>query len=306
VLHSLHYLDVTVSEPSLGVPQFMEIGYLDGIPITRYDSERGRMEPQTPWMAAGAEPEYWDSETRRSERYQHVDAWNLDILRERYNQSGGLHTLQLIFGCDLLSDGSIHGSYRYGYDGRDFLSFKLGSRSFVAADGAAQITKRRWEHEGIVAEEWTNYLQHTCVDALQRFFGYGREELERKEPPDVHVSGKVEHGILTLSCHAFGFYPSTIEINWLKGNEVWDQETQWNGVVPNTDGTFHTRASIKAQPEEQEQYRCRVEHSGMLEPGIFVWEPESSGNLILVVAVSIIAAIVVIVIGFVIWKFRSG
>ncbi|NXU21473.1 HMR1 protein, partial [Pardalotus punctatus] len=77
---SLRYLDMTVSEPGLRVPQFMEIGYLDGIPITRYDSKRGRMEPQTLWMAAGAKPGYWDSETQRSKRYQHVDAWNLDIL----------------------------------------------------------------------------------------------------------------------------------------------------------------------------------------------------------------------------------
>ncbi|NXU92137.1 HA1F protein, partial [Xiphorhynchus elegans] len=115
----------------------------------------------------------------------------------------GLHTWQRVYGCDLLSDGSVRGSDRYGYDGRDFISFELGSKSFVAADGAAQVTKRRWEHEGIVVERLTNYLENICVEELQQFVGYGREALERKEPPDVHVSGKVEHGILTLSCHAY-------------------------------------------------------------------------------------------------------
>uniref|UniRef100_A0A8C3XDR2 Ig-like domain-containing protein n=1 Tax=Cyanoderma ruficeps TaxID=181631 RepID=A0A8C3XDR2_9PASS len=53
-------------------------------------------------------------------------------------------------------------------------------------------------------------------------------------PPDVHVSGKEEHRTLILSCHAYGFYPKTI--------------TEWGG------------------------YRCRVEHPGMPEPGIFAWE----------------------------------
>ncbi|NXE44535.1 HMR1 protein, partial [Ptilorrhoa leucosticta] len=64
---SLRYLQVAVSEPSPGVPQFMSFGYLDGIPFRRYDSERGRAEPQTPWMKDGPEPEYWDRQTRIAE-----------------------------------------------------------------------------------------------------------------------------------------------------------------------------------------------------------------------------------------------
>ncbi|NXU92136.1 HA1F protein, partial [Xiphorhynchus elegans] len=115
----------------------------------------------------------------------------------------GLHTVQRVSGCDLLSDGSVRGSRRDGYDGWDFLSFELGSKSFVAADGAAQVTKRKWEHEGIAAEYLTNYLENICPEWLQKYVGFGQEALERKEPPDVHVSGKVEHGILTLSCHAY-------------------------------------------------------------------------------------------------------
>ncbi|NXF14288.1 HA1F protein, partial [Smithornis capensis] len=115
----------------------------------------------------------------------------------------GLHTLQRVDGCDLLADGSVRGIYRYGYDSWDFISFDSASRSFVAADGTAQVTKRKWESDGTVAEHWTAYLEHTCPEWLQKYVGYGREALERKDPPDVHVSGKVEHEILTLSCHAY-------------------------------------------------------------------------------------------------------
>ncbi|XP_027563231.1 major histocompatibility complex class I-related gene protein-like, partial [Neopelma chrysocephalum] len=131
VLHSLRFLDVAVSEPGPGIPQFMEMGYVDGIPITRYDSERGRAEPLTPWMAAGAEPGYWDRETQRNEGTQLIETTNLEIARGRYNHSRGLHTWQTLSGCDLLSDGSVRGSYQYSYDGQDFISFELGSRSFV-------------------------------------------------------------------------------------------------------------------------------------------------------------------------------
>ncbi|XP_071421840.1 class I histocompatibility antigen, F10 alpha chain-like [Pithys albifrons albifrons] len=309
VLHSLWYQHVAVSEPSPGVPQFMSMGFLDGIPFVRYDSERGRMEPQTPWMEKGPEPGYWDERTQFYERNRHIDAANLEILLGRYNQSGGLHTLQRVSGCDLLSDGTVRGSERYGYDGRDFISFDLGSKSFVAADGAAQVTKRRWEAEGFVAERRTNYLEHSCPEWLRRFVRYGREALERKEPPDVHVSGKEEHGILTLSCHAYGFYPGIIGISWMKGDEIRDQETEWGGVVPNSDGTFHSWARIEALPGEWEQYRCRVEHAGMPEPGMFAWEPESNWNSTpVMVTLSIIAAMVIIMslIGFGVWKLRSG
>ncbi|NWT27424.1 HA1F protein, partial [Cardinalis cardinalis] len=307
VLHSLRYLYVAVSEPSPGIPQYMVLGYLDGIPFTRYDSERGWLEPLTQWMKDGAEPEYWERQTQINEMNHNVAARNLETLQERYNQSGGLHTIQRFSGCDLLSDGSVRGSRREGYDGRDFISFDLGSGRLVAADSAAEITRRRWEQEEL-AESHINYLKHKCPEWLQKYVGYGQKELERKEPPDVHVSGREEHGTLILSCHVYGFYPNTIAVSWTKEGETLDQETEWGGIVPNSDGTFHTWARIEALPEEREQYRCRVEHPGMPEPGIFAWEPTSGGNLIVVVAVSVIAAILILIvlIGFVVWKLQSG
>uniref|UniRef100_A0A8D2M598 MHC class I-like antigen recognition-like domain-containing protein n=1 Tax=Zonotrichia albicollis TaxID=44394 RepID=A0A8D2M598_ZONAL len=180
ILHSLHYLTVAVSEPSPGIPQYMEIGFVDGIPFTRYDSERGRMEPLTEWVKDSADPEYWERNTQTGVRNQHTAARNLETLRERYNQSGGLHTKLRVYGCELLSDGSIAGSERHSYDGRDFISFDLESGRLVAADSAAEITRRRWEQDGTVAEQWTNYLKHECPKWLRKYVGYGQKELERK------------------------------------------------------------------------------------------------------------------------------
>uniref|UniRef100_A0A8C5NTS2 Ig-like domain-containing protein n=13 Tax=Passerellidae TaxID=1729112 RepID=A0A8C5NTS2_JUNHY len=286
----------------------MSMGYLDGIPFVRYDSERGWAEPLTQWMKDGVEPEYWEKQTQINEGNQHVAARNLETLQERYNQSGGLHTVQRLSGCELLSDGSVRGSRWEGYDGRDFISIDLGSGRFMAADSVAEITRRRWEQDGTVAERHLNYLKHVCPEWLRKYVGYGQKELERKEPPDVHVSGKEEHGMLILSCHVYGFYPNTIAVSWMKGGETLDQETEWGGIVPNSDGTFHTWARIEVLPEEREQYRCRVEHPGMPEPGIFAWEPTSGGNLPVVVAVSVIAAILILIvlIGFGMWKLQSG
>ncbi|NXO46825.1 HMR1 protein, partial [Locustella ochotensis] len=77
---SLHYLNVAVSEPGPGIPQFMEVGFLDGIPFMRYNSERRRMEPLTQWMKDGAEPGFWDRNTQMCVGWQQVNARSLETL----------------------------------------------------------------------------------------------------------------------------------------------------------------------------------------------------------------------------------
>ncbi|NXB45304.1 HA1F protein, partial [Leucopsar rothschildi] len=77
---SLRNLHLAVSEPSPGIPQFMAMGYLDGIPFLRCDSERGRAVPLTQWMEDGAEQGYWDRRTETCKSSQHMDARNLETL----------------------------------------------------------------------------------------------------------------------------------------------------------------------------------------------------------------------------------
>ena len=83
--------------------------------------------------------------------------------------------------------------------------------------------------------------------------------------------GKEANGILTLSCRAYGFYPRPIAISWMKDGMVRDQETQWGGVVPNSDGTYYASAAIDVLPEDGDKYRCRVEHASLPQPGLFSW-----------------------------------
>ncbi|KAM6307687.1 class I histocompatibility antigen, F10 alpha chain-like, partial [Podargus strigoides] len=292
-LHSLRYFYVAVSKPSPGVPEFVEVGYVDGNPFVHYDSERGKMEPQADWMVGTVDEQYWDTETQKAKQNQHISRVNLDTVRSRYNTSGRGLTRQRMYGCDLLEDGSTRGFYQNAYDGKDFVAFDMATMTFTAADEAALITKQKWEKDGTEAERWKYYLQNTCVEWLKRYVSYGRSVLERKERPAVRVSGKEAHGILTLSCRAYGFYPRPISISWLKDGEVRDQETAWGSTVPNSDGTFYAWASIGARPEERDRFRCRVEHASLPEPGLFAWEPEPTLlPIVLGVAVVLLAVIV--------------
>uniref|UniRef100_A0A8D0G1U2 Ig-like domain-containing protein n=1 Tax=Strix occidentalis caurina TaxID=311401 RepID=A0A8D0G1U2_STROC len=277
--HSLRYFNVAVKEPSPGVPEYVEVGYVDGNLISRYDSDTGRVVPRADWMEKNLDREYWDRQTQIGQSNQQIYRVKMDTVRGRYNQSGRGQTRQRLLGCDILEDGTfLRGFYQTAYDGQDFIAFDMDTMTFTAADAAAQITKRKWEAEGTEAERRKHYLENTCVEWLGKYVSYGRAVLERKEPPTVRVSGKEADGLLTLYCRAYGFYPRPIAVSWLKGGEVRDQETERGSVAPNSDGTYYTWASIEARPEEKDEYRCRVEHASLPEPGLFAWgEPGGLG-----------------------------
>uniref|UniRef100_A0A8B9QIU7 Ig-like domain-containing protein n=1 Tax=Apteryx owenii TaxID=8824 RepID=A0A8B9QIU7_APTOW len=268
--HSLHFFHTGVSEPSPGLPAFVAVGYVDGETISRYDSETQRKVPRTGWMKANVEQQYWDRQTETCQNRQQIFFMNLDMAQKRYNHSGGYHTWQSMYGCDLLEDGGIWGFYQEAYNGRDFLTLDKDMLTFTAADAAAEITKREREAAG-EPERWKHYLENTCVEWLRKYVEYGKATLERRERPTVRVSGKESHGLLTLSCRAHGFYPRSIAINWLRKGRVQAQETKWGSTVPNSDGTYHAWASIEAFATEKDEYQCRVEHASLPEPGLFSW-----------------------------------
>ncbi|XP_014817509.1 PREDICTED: class I histocompatibility antigen, F10 alpha chain-like, partial [Calidris pugnax] len=303
--HSLRYFNVAVSEPSPGVPEYVEVGYVDGNLIVSYDSETGRAVPRADWLVSNLDQQHWERGTHNAKTNQHLFCVRLERLHGHYNQSRGAHTVQWMYGCDLLEDGSTRGS-QDAYDGRDFLSFDMDTMTFTAADAVAQITKRKWEEAENEVEQLKYYLENTCIELLREYVSYGRAVLERKERPTVRVSGKEAHGILTLHCRAYGFYPRPITVSWLKDGEVRDQETERGGPVPNSDGTYYTWASIEANPGEKDKYRCRVEHASLPEPQLYAWETES--NLVaIVVGVAVVALLAVVAIcGFIMWKQKSG
>nr|BAD26612.3 MHC class I signal peptide [Anas platyrhynchos] len=304
--HSLRYFLTAVSDPIPGVPQLVTVGSVDGEVFVYYDSETRRKEPRADWIAAHTDQHYWDSQTEISRMNEQIFRVGLETLRERYNQSRGSHTLQHVYGCDLLEVGSIRGFDQYGYDGREFIAFDKNTETYTAADAGAQITKRKWEEDGTVAEQMKYYLENTCIEWLKKHVSYGKDVLERREHPKVRVSGMEANKILTLSCRAYAFYPRPISISWLKDGVVQEQETQRGSAVPNSDGTYHAWATIDVLPGDRDKYQCRVEHASLPQPGLFSWEPQS--NLIPIVAGVAVAVVAVIaaLAGFAVWKSKQG
>ncbi|XP_010726362.1 class I histocompatibility antigen, F10 alpha chain-like [Meleagris gallopavo] len=294
-----------MTDPGPGMPQFTAVGYVDGKAFGNYDSERRTVRPIVDWLPR-EDREHWDAETKKA-RSGELDFYvGLGWLREHYNKSGGSHTLQKMFGCDILEDGSVRGYDQYAFDGRDYIAFEMDTMTFTAANAVAQSTKRKWESEGTYAERWKHELGTVCVENLRRYLEHGKAVLKRRERPEVRVRGKEADGILTLSCRAHSFYPRPITISWMKDGVVQDQETHWGGIVPNSDGTYHASATIDVPPGDWDKYQCRVEHASLLQSSFFSWELQP--NLILIVAGAIITvvAVVAVVAGLVVWRSKSG
>ncbi|XP_065420047.1 H-2 class I histocompatibility antigen, Q9 alpha chain-like isoform X3 [Chrysemys picta bellii] len=294
-LHSLRYFYTAVSEPSPGLPEFITVGYVDDQLIDHYDSERGSAEPRAEWMARSEGPEYWKRQAQISQGTQATYRADLNTLRGRYNQTGGFHTIQAMYGCELRGDGSIGGFYQDAYDGRDFISFDKDQETWVAADVGAQITKRKWDADRINTQQWKAYLEGTCIEWLGKYLEYGKETLQRREPPRVHVSDRPSReGLTTLSCRVHGFYPRSVAVVWLKKGVAVPQETlQW-GVLPSGDGTYQTRATIEIDPSSETDYTCCVEHPSLAQDLRVPWGLKPNVMLIVGIVIGVLVLVAAI------------
>ena len=84
----MRYFYTIVSQPGLGEPRFISVGYVDDTQFVRYDSdaETPRMEPRALWMEKEG-PEYWERETRKVKGWEKEFRENLKNLLRYYSQS---------------------------------------------------------------------------------------------------------------------------------------------------------------------------------------------------------------------------
>nr|ACJ60633.1 major histocompatibility complex class I-related protein variant 900 [Ovis aries] len=212
------------------------------------------------------------------------------------------NTYQRMIGCELLDDGSTTGFLQYAYDGQDFIIFNKDTLSWIAMDNVANIIRRAWEANRHELQYQKNWLEEECIAWLKRFLEYGKDTLQRTEPPKVRVNYKETFpGITTLYCRAHGFYPPEISINWMKNGEEIVQDTNYGGILPSGDGTYQTWVSVELDSQNGDIYSCHVEHGGvhMVLPGF----QDSETMLLVMKAVGfIVLAIALAGVGILAWR----
>ncbi|XP_010986847.1 major histocompatibility complex class I-related gene protein [Camelus dromedarius] len=302
--HSLRYFRLGVSDPGHGIPEFISVGYVDSHPITTYDSVSRRKEPRALWVAENLAPDHWERHTQLLRGWQQTFTVELKQLRHHYNHSG-LHTYQRMMGCELLEDGSTTGFLQYAYDGQDFLIFNKDTLSWMAMDNVAHITKRAWEANRHELQYQKNWLEEECIACLKRFLEYGKDTLQRTEPPLVRVNRKeTSPGITTLHCRAHGFYPPEISMIWKKNGEEIIQEMDSGDILPSGDGTYQTWVSVELEPQSSAVYTCHVQHGGVHTVHQVPWESETIPLVMKAVAGSIVLAIALAGVGILAWRRR--
>nr|P13748.2 RecName: Full=Patr class I histocompatibility antigen, A-108 alpha chain; AltName: Full=ChLa class I histocompatibility antigen, A-108 alpha chain; AltName: Full=MHC class I antigen Patr-A*0301; Flags: Precursor [Pan troglodytes]AAM49754.1 MHC class I antigen [Pan troglodytes]ASK05046.1 MHC class I antigen [Pan troglodytes] len=311
--HSMRYFYTSVSRPGRGEPRFIAVGYVDDTQFVRFDSDAAsqRMEPRAPWIEQEG-PEYWDQETRNMKASAQTDRVDLGTLRGYYNQSeDGSHTIQIMYGCDVGSDGRFLRGYRQdAYDGKDYIALNEDLRSWTAAAMAAQITKRKWE-AAHAAEQLRAYLEGRCVEWLRRYLENGKETLQRTDPPKTHMTHHpISDHEATLRCWALGFYPAVITLTWQRDGEDQTQDTELVETRPAGDGTFQKWAAVVVPSGEEQRYTCHVQHEGLPKPLTLRWEPSSQPTIPIV---GIIAGLVLLgavitgaVVAAVMWRRKSS
>ncbi|XP_059137942.1 H-2 class I histocompatibility antigen, D-D alpha chain-like [Peromyscus eremicus] len=305
--HSLRYFHTAVARPGLGEPRYIVVGYVDDTQFVRFDSdaETPRMEPRAPWVEQEG-PEYWERETQNAKITQQTFGRNLRALSSYYKHSReGSHTIQVISGCDVDSNGRLLRGYeQFAYDGRDYISLNEDLRTWTAADRMAQITRLELEQAG-EAERYRAYLEGECVDQLRRYLEIGNANL-RADPPETHVTHHPRPGgNATLRCWALGFYPADITLTWKKDEEEQTQNLEVVETRPAGDGTFQKWASLVVPSGEEQRYTCHVHHEGLSEPFTLRWEPPQSTVPITAIIITVLVLLGAVIIGAVVAVVRK-
>nr|AAG29241.1 MHC class I antigen [Ictalurus punctatus] len=314
VTHSLQYVYTAVT-PGINFPEFIVVGQVDGQQFGYYDSKIRKMIPKTEWIQKinADDADYWNTQTQILQGAQETFKVGVDTLMQRFNQTAGVHTWQMMCGCKRDDNATTRGYSQYGYDGEDFISLDLKTLTYTAAKSQALITKNKWDNDPDMTVSRKNYLEKECIEWLQKYVGYGRETLERKVRPEVSLFQE-EESSPEVVCHATGFFPKTVMITWQKDGEDVHEDVELRETLPNQDGSFQKRSilTVSAEDLQKHTYTCVIQHSSLEKEIVLnqevirILNPGGVPIGIIVGVVALLLVLVVVVAGIVVWKKNSG
>ncbi|KAK3514327.1 hypothetical protein QTP70_014384 [Hemibagrus guttatus] len=302
VTHSLQYFHTGVT-PGINFPEFTQVGQVDGQQFVYYDSKIRRMIPKTEWIQRNVGEDYWNSETQTLQYEQEVFKVSVAKAMQRFNHSKGVHTVQRMYGCELDDDGTIRGYDQFSYDGEDFISLDLKTKTWIAPTPQALISKNKWDpNTGATVD----YLEKECIEWLKNYVSYDRETMQRKDPPTASVIQKHSPSPEVV-CHATGFFPKEVMISWMKDGEDVNEDVEVRETLPNQDGSFQKRSILKVPAEELQKhtYTCVIQHSSLKEE-LVLEVPKGGGLMAIIVGVVVALVLVAVVAGIMVWKKKNS
>ncbi|XP_041811142.1 class I histocompatibility antigen, F10 alpha chain-like [Chelmon rostratus] len=312
VARSLKYF-YTASSGVPNLPEFVAVGMVNDVQIDHYDSNTRKNVPKQDSIRDTADdPDYWEGETKKRMNDQQVFKDNIEFLKQRFNQTGGVHIYQRMVGCEWDNEtGVVNGYDQFGYDGEDFISFDLKTETYIAAKQQAVITKWKWENDKAWITNNKDYLTQICPKWLKKYVNDGNISLLRTELPSVSLLQKTPSS--PVSCHASGFYPNRSSLVWRKDGEELHEGVELGEILPNHDGTFQMSADLKpSASEDWGKYECVFHLPGVkdvvtrLDKAVIRSNGESPVYIYIIVAVVVLALVLIAAVGFMIYKKKNA
>ncbi|XP_059899920.1 class I histocompatibility antigen, F10 alpha chain-like isoform X2 [Gadus macrocephalus] len=318
VLHSLQYF-YTGSSGLSTFPEFFAVGTVDGVQFEYYDSNTQRIVLKQDWMEQYTRdhPNILEAETGNYLGYQQTFQADIGILKKIFNQTGGTHLYQYMYGCEWDDDdGSTDGYNQYGYDGEDYIALDLETLTWVAAVPQAVPTTQSWDQDEARLQYWTYYHTKECDYWLKKYLSYGKSTLQRTDRPRVSLLQRSPSS--PVVCHATGFYPDRVVVFWRRDGQELHEQVDPGEVLPNHDGTFQVSVdlNLKAVPQEDwGTYECVVQLRGIeeistpLDPALIRtnWEDQSGLTIPIIIGfVVLLLAAAAAAVGVLLYKKRNG
>ncbi|XP_041655215.1 major histocompatibility complex class I-related gene protein-like [Cheilinus undulatus] len=313
VTHSLQYF-YTASIEVPNFPEFVAVGMVDELQIDCYDSNIKKDVPKQEWFKKFTEsvPNYLAVETGKQQGHQQTFKGNIDIAKQRFNQTGGVHIAQEMYGCEWDDEtGEVNGYFQDGYDGEDFIALDMKTMTWVAPIPQAVITKHKWDQNKARLDYLKNYLTKECVDWLKKYVDYGKSSLMRTDLPTVSLLQKSPSSRIT--CHATGFYPNRAVMFWRKDGEELQENVDHGEILPNPDGSFQMSADLELPSRDWEKYECVFQLAGVKEDIVTRLEKreiktnhvDPINMIIRIIAGVLIGAVILAGVGYWIYKKRA-
>ncbi|KAM9340197.1 major histocompatibility complex class I-related gene protein-like [Symphorus nematophorus] len=315
VTHSLRYF-YTASSQVPNFPEFVSVGLVDEVQMVHYDSNTEKAEPKQDWMITATEDkaDYWERETGSFMGTQQAFKANIETAKQRFNQTGGVHIVQRMYGCEWDDEtGEVNGYSQDGYDGEDFIVFDLKTETWIAPKRQAEITKQKWDNNKAGITQYKQYLTQLCPEWLKKYVEFGRSSLMRTERPSVSLLQKTSSS--PVRCHASGFYPDRASLFWRKDGEELHEGVDHGEILPNHDGTFQMSVDLDVSsvtPADWSKYECVFQLSGVkedvtkLDKAVIRTNEGSPVHIYVIVAVVVFALALNAVIGFMVYKKKKA